>query len=193
MASLVRAEEVDPLAAVWPAFTASAASWVGRPDVARAAIRRALRVNADLPIAQYIYGTILALDADYDAAIEAERRAAKGNPAWRFGLGYVLARAGQREEARRIAADLARDPDGLAAWGLAEIHAWLGEPDEAFRWLEVAFAARWNWILWLDFNPAFAPLREDPRFEALLRRAGAPRSPGRRSQRGFSDPTTNPA
>jgi TolB-like protein/tetratricopeptide (TPR) repeat protein len=146
MASLQRAEEVDPLTGQWAAFTASAASWSGRPDVAHAAIRRALAVDPELPIAQYVYATILALDGDSAGAIAAARRAAAGNRVWKFSLGYVLARAGQNEEARGIAAELSREPDGMTAWGLAEIHAALGEPDQAFEWLEISRARRWNWM-----------------------------------------------
>ena len=189
MASLQRAEEADPLTGLWPAFTASAASWTGRRNIAHAAISRAVALNDSLPITHYVRGTILALDGDFDGAIAAERKATALSRRWTFGLGYVLALAGQRDEARRIAAELQRAPDGLDAWGLAEIYSALGEPDQAFHWLDVSRRARWNWIPWVDFDPAFAGLRDDPRFAAFRREVGAPRCGSCAGKRPASTPS----
>jgi hypothetical protein len=59
-------------------------------------------------------------------------------------------------------------------WGLAEIYAALGEKDQAFRWLEAGFKSRFSWMPWIDKNPRFAPLRDDPRFQDVLRRLNLP-------------------
>jgi hypothetical protein len=57
---------------------------------------------------------------------------------------------------------------------LAEINTYLGDKEEAFRWLEKAFEERPNWIPWLKVEPSLDPLRSDPRFGALLQRMGLP-------------------
>jgi serine/threonine protein kinase len=54
---------------------------------------------------------------------------------------------------------------------LAEIHAHLGEFDAAFEWLEKAYAER-NQMENLIFDECWDPLRDDPRFKALLKRVG---------------------
>jgi hypothetical protein len=55
---------------------------------------------------------------------------------------------------------------------LAEINTYLGNKDEAFRWLEKAFEIRSTWMPWIKVDPSLDSLRADPRFTALLLRMG---------------------
>ncbi len=48
------------------------------------------------------------------------------------------------------------------------IYASLGEKDQAFEWLEKAYQARDSSMFMVD--PQLDPLRDDPRFQDLLRR-----------------------
>ena len=58
------------------------------------------------------------------------------------------------------------------AYGMALMASGLGNNLEAIRWLETSFAEGSLWSLALRSDPMLAPLREDPRFQALLRRCG---------------------
>jgi len=58
------------------------------------------------------------------------------------------------------------------AYRLAEINAYLGDKEEAFRWLEKAYESRTNWMPWIRVDPSLDALRSDSRFDALLRRMG---------------------
>jgi TolB-like protein/DNA-binding winged helix-turn-helix (wHTH) protein/Tfp pilus assembly protein PilF len=59
---------------------------------------------------------------------------------------------------------------------IAAIYTRLGQEDEAFRWLDVAFKRRLPHLIWdLPANPDFDDLRSDPRYADLLRRI-VPRS-----------------
>jgi tetratricopeptide (TPR) repeat protein len=53
---------------------------------------------------------------------------------------------------------------------LAEINTYLGDKEEAFRWLQKAYDERPNWIPFIKVDPSLDPLRSDPRFRALLHR-----------------------
>ena len=57
---------------------------------------------------------------------------------------------------------------------LAEINTYLGDKEEAFRWLEEAFQVRSALMPWIRVDPSLDALRSDPRFGALLRRMGLP-------------------
>ena len=57
---------------------------------------------------------------------------------------------------------------------IAQLYALLGQKDAAFKWLEKAFQEHNAEIVGLKAFPFFDPLRDDPRFAALLRRAGLP-------------------
>jgi hypothetical protein len=48
----------------------------------------------------------------------------------------------------------------------------MGNKDEALAWLEKAYSQHSNVLTTLKVEPAFDPLRSDPRFQDLLRRVG---------------------
>jgi len=91
-------------------------------------------------------------------------------------LAYVLARYGRTEDARRIAEPLARE--SREAYGSACLRATidvaLESTDSAFQLLTECFDARDVEFRFLSVDPRYDPIREDPRFTALLRRAGLP-------------------
>ena len=57
---------------------------------------------------------------------------------------------------------------------LSRIHAALGEKDQAFELLESAFEEREEELTWLKVHFVYDPLRDDPRFDDLMRRVGFP-------------------
>jgi TolB-like protein/Flp pilus assembly protein TadD len=104
-------------------------------------------------------------------------REAPADPARHAQYGLILARLGQKEEAigegkRAVellpeSQDALDGPQGTAA--LAEIYAWTGEFDEAFRLLDHLLAVPSNiTVPMLKLEPAWDPLRRDPRFQALI-------------------------
>ena len=57
----------------------------------------------------------------------------------------------------------------------ARVYIGLGEPDRAFEWLRKGYAERNDNLLGLGVDPAYDPLRSDPRFAELLRGIGLAR------------------
>lgn len=99
------------------------------------------------------------------------------DPARHAQHGLILAALGQKEEAIREgkhavkllpeSQDALDGPSGTAA--LAQIYAWTGESDEAFRLLDHLLTVPSNiTIPMLKLDPAWDPLRQDPRFQALI-------------------------
>jgi hypothetical protein len=62
----------------------------------------------------------------------------------------------------------------VTSYGLALVHAGLGETDAAFACLDRAFAERSHWLVWLRLDPRWKGLRSDRRFAELIRRIGFP-------------------
>jgi hypothetical protein len=56
--------------------------------------------------------------------------------------------------------------------GIATVYAGLGEKEEALAWLEKAYEARSDFIVFIKVDPAWDDLRSDPRFQDVLRRIG---------------------
>jgi hypothetical protein len=88
--------------------------------------------------------------------------------------GWVYARSGDREKALRILNEFAElSGAGYAPdINLAHIYAGLGDKDRALQCLEKACDKTVSWIAFIKVDPKLDPLRSDPRFDQVLRRAG---------------------
>jgi TolB-like protein/Flp pilus assembly protein TadD len=113
------------------------------------------------------------------AAYEAGRRLAGGIAGPSFGLAHLEAAAGNEAEARRILVELtaARDSRVVSAWGIAAVHASLGDVDEAFSWLEIAITEKASGLMWLRMHPRLDPIRQDPRYWPMVERVGLADAP----------------
>jgi uncharacterized protein HemY len=54
-------------------------------------------------------------------------------------------------------------------------YAQLGDKDQAFAWLEKAYEKHDMELVRLKYNLRFDPIRDDPRFQDLLRRMNFPK------------------
>lgn len=86
----------------------------------------------------------------------------------------IYAGTGQAAEARRILAGIKAKMKTSYVMPIvvAEIHAALGDRDEAFAWLEKAYRERCAYLYGIKCDAWFDSLRDDPRFTDLLRRIG---------------------
>ncbi|MEK7316997.1 MAG: hypothetical protein AAB011_12515, partial [Candidatus Eisenbacteria bacterium] len=81
---------------------------------------------------------------------------------------------GNVAQARSMLAELTagRATRVVSAWGIAALHASLGDVDEAFRWLDVAVEEGATGLIFLRVHPRIDRIREDARYLPLLRRVG---------------------
>jgi serine/threonine-protein kinase len=87
---------------------------------------------------------------------------------------WVLACAGETTRARALLAELISRPGSVRPSLLAAVHSGLGEINEAFAWLERAWSERDGSMMGLKVYPYFRPLKNDPRYTALLMRIRFP-------------------
>lgn len=109
---------------------------------------------------------------EYDKAIANAEKNAQTNPSDRSlaFLGWALARAGKRAEANAILQRLIEN-EKTFPYCVAFVQIGLDNRDAAFPLLEKGVNDR-SYVLRLKTEPIFDPLRSDPRFAALLQRAG---------------------
>src|SRR5438128_9858250 len=90
------------------------------------------------------------------------------------GLAITYARMGRQIEARKILDQLLQEREKRYVSGplIAAVYVALGEKEEAFRWLERAFAEHSAILQWIAFLPEFRALHSDARFPQLLQRIG---------------------
>jgi len=93
------------------------------------------------------------------------------------GLGHAYALSGNRAEAQKALDHLQELSSNryVAPYSVAVIYAGLGEKDQAFAWLDRAYADRSYYLaVYLTTDARLDSLRSDPRFTDLLRRVGLP-------------------
>jgi Flp pilus assembly protein TadD len=90
-----------------------------------------------------------------------------------FG-SYALAKSGKQAEARAGLEELmSLSKKGyVSPYNIALVHNGLGDRDETLAWLERAYEQRDARMVFLKVEPKWNNLREDARFQDLLRRVG---------------------
>ncbi len=127
--------------------------------------------------AQHTLGLAYEQMGKHGEAIAAFQRAltgSGGNPVPLAALAHAYATAGRRREATGKLNELRQlSKQGyVPPYWMALAHAGLGEKEMGFVWLEKALEEHDVWLVWLKREPRFDVLRNDPRFEHLLRRIG---------------------
>ena len=89
-------------------------------------------------------------------------------------LAYAYARMGKMTEAKEILSNLlvlVQEAPRNAGY-VAIVSAAVGDREQALTWLEKAYDQHSSMIGWLKTDPRFDSLRQEPRFQELLRRLG---------------------
>jgi len=91
-------------------------------------------------------------------------------------MGYAHGLNGQRAEAETLLSILQDISERryISPYSLLLIHLALGPLERVFQLLEQLYEERNDWLVWLKVSPELKKLRNDPRFQDLLRRIGFP-------------------
>jgi len=169
-----RAAELDPRSPVVHVVLAWVYWWIDGPEPdALAQMRLAKELEPSFVVAQSDEGMLLGdagRTAEGIAALERGLAMSVDGSLERgvslAGLGVVFADAGEPDRAREMLARL-REEGGMSFWESLVLAA-LGDTEAAFEALdEVEWTSVYVWDLLV--LPGFAPLRDDPRYEALVR------------------------
>jgi tetratricopeptide (TPR) repeat protein len=133
----------------------------------------AIELDPSFPTAYLAAGWVYQHDGRHDQAITAIGRCAELTDRCPFAmaaLGCALAEVGRTGEARAVLVEL--EARGADAWHLGQLYWKLGQEEHAFDLFERAVRERNPGFFVLARAPALERLIRDPRWSALLRRAG---------------------
>jgi DNA-binding winged helix-turn-helix (wHTH) protein/tetratricopeptide (TPR) repeat protein len=173
-----RAQELDP-GSLFTNTLAGAIHYLARQyDNALAILRSTIEMDADFKLAHYWLGQVYA------------RRGLVNDAISEFGIGIKLMGGSYDQivsltsldpksaevQANKICNEMKRlrSEAYVPAYEIATLYAFLKQVDEAFHWLETAFAERSSRLVLLNCSPSLDSLRQDPRFPALRQRVGLP-------------------
>jgi TolB-like protein len=95
--------------------------------------------------------------------------------AFRFAAeGLVAARTGDLMGAARAMTEAKQQFGNVLSYQFAQIRAQMGQADRAFTDLDDALAAKDPGLIYLNTDPFLDPIRDDPRFAALIRKLNFP-------------------
>jgi len=168
--------EIEPLSPLANFYAGMIYLDAGQHERAADLMERLLELNPNQVMGHYIFGLVLVKMGRFDQGIEELQEAVRltpGDSAVRTAaVGYAYAAAGKRREAQGVLDQLREYSQRAEVSPVlpAFIYAHLGDKDRAFELLEQALEERSPWIVNSMFDGRVDPLRDDPRFQDLLRR-----------------------
>lgn len=153
--------------------------YTGQYDEAVKQLKFVLELNKDFPPARLWLGRTYQELGKFDDALAEYQRVDERLREWPVSIaarGFVAGVAGRTDEAQIILAELEKlaGQKFVTSYGVALVHAGLGQNDAAFVWLNKAFDERSHWLVWLRLDPRWNGLRPDPRFAELVSRMRFP-------------------
>ncbi len=160
----------DPLNLVLRTSLGFSFLYNGHIEEAVSTFREIIALNPNVAGARFRLGLALIVKGEYDAALEAINAETRDG-FQSAGRALVYHALGNSERART-------ELDELIALGnvwtyeIAMVHAYRGDLDEAFAWLERAIERRDTALGFLVEDPFMANLHDDSRFELMVDRIG---------------------
>src|SRR5881409_316414 len=172
---VLEAKKLDPVSPI-TSYVATAAYLANdRINDAISEGQRTLQLDPNYFYLDSVLAAACREKGNFDQAIALYTKAQEATHLPSSGLAITYLRMGREMEARNILAQLvqAREKRYVSAPLIAAVSTALGDKEEAFRWLELAYEEHSGVLQWVAFLPEFRALHSDARFPHLLRRINA--------------------
>jgi len=169
-----RAQELDPLSLAIATDLGLLSYYQRDYEVAVQYLRAALAMDPKFHQASLALGLTYLQQGEQGKAVEvlrAANQAVGGAPSTMAALGFACALAGRTGEARVLLDSLlaASKEHYIPSFYVAGIYLGLGDRGRTFEWFDHACTEHCDMLGTLKVDPAFDPIRGDPRFASLLR------------------------
>ena len=164
--------ERDPLLVLGHEYRAYLLMGLIRFDEAEAGYRKVQELSPGRTSDAVIGTALLQQGKPQEALREVEKEIDEG---WRlFGLALVHHALGNRQKSTAALEALTNAHGEIMPVRVAEVHAWRGEDQLAFDWLDRAFEIGDSYIFDIKLNSYFQRLHGDPRYKAFLKKMKLP-------------------
>jgi tetratricopeptide (TPR) repeat protein len=179
MRAIETAQQRDPLSLAINTDLGFHYYYTRRYDDAVKQLKFVLDMNPNFPPAHLWLGRTYQELGRFDDALTAFAHVEERIRDWPVAIaarGFVAGVFGHAGHAREALAELQAlsAKRFVTSYGIALVHASLGENDAAFAALDKAFEERSNWLVWLRLDPRWNALRADARFAVLVSRMRFP-------------------
>ena len=175
IAKAQRGLEIDPLSALLSNDVAAAYYFARQYDQAIKQVQMTQEIEPGRPGSHIALGGIYDVKGMYEESIAEYQKAISlsERTSTILGLlGHAYAVSGKRNEAVKILNEMKEmsKQKYVSPYDLATVYVGLGEKDKALEQLNRAYEEQSGWIIYLNVEPVFDPLRAEPGFQDLLRR-----------------------
>ena len=150
---------------------------------ARATMERLLLLRPNDNHAHRVAADLFLFARDYNAALDHLQKMKHVPPDYKIALAYVLLKKWDRGWAitlldEVIVQQLKRIDEGGDVWSrtrytLAEAYSVMNDKDSSLNWLEKAVDKGWTQYRWIEIDPRFDTIRDDPRYTQIIDRMKA--------------------
>ena len=168
-----RAVDLDPLNAGSWEILAETEFFMGQLNQAVADVKKSLELNPDVFPGPLMLGKIYVLQGrPQDALPEIERVRYEPQRAFLYAIAYYA--LGRKKDSDAALSELITKYDTSDQYHIAEVYAFRNQSDEAFEWLDRAYAQRNTGLISTKVNPLLKSLHKDPRFATFLKKLNLP-------------------
>jgi DNA-binding winged helix-turn-helix (wHTH) protein/TolB-like protein/Tfp pilus assembly protein PilF len=178
IAELNKALQLDPLSPEINGFIAWPQYLKHDYDGALATCMKTMKLYPEYWVVHWMAGATYLIKGQLPQAIAETQKARALNPDSMENLATLAAAyaiSGDRAAANSLLSDLLnrRSTQYVSPMNMASIYHALGQTDQVFRWLSKAYEDRSEVLIVLDHDPQFDDLRNDTRFQELVRKVHA--------------------
>jgi tetratricopeptide (TPR) repeat protein len=171
---LSRAFELDPLSLIIVQSMGDPCFYAGRYEEAIAQYQRTIEMNSHFAPAHFSLGRAFEQVGMLKEAVAEFQKANElsGRMEAAPAMAHALAVMGAKGDAERILDRLLNQirERNVPSLAIAMMHLGLGNTAEAIEWIQRGYEQRSCWLVYLNVDPIFDPIRRDPRFQSVLKR-----------------------
>jgi tetratricopeptide (TPR) repeat protein len=169
-----RALEIEPLSTAGNINYSYALFYSGRIDESEAQTKKAIELAPDFWLSHYYLYNVYRFKGNNALAIEelAKSKDLRDETEPAKLIRESFAKGGWQGFLRAVTVEQA--PMKMTAYNMAGFYAEVGDQDRAFAALNEAIDKADQFIGFMKIDPFMKPLREDPRFQQVLKRVGFP-------------------
>jgi tetratricopeptide (TPR) repeat protein len=164
---------LDPLNAVSWESLGEVEFFMGQLDKAAADVKKALELSPDVWPGLILLSQIYVMQGrPQDALPEIELVRYDPERAFLYPIAYYA--LGRKRESDAALSKLIAKYHASLAYEIARVYAFRNQSDEAFEWLDRAYAQRDSGLIGTKVDPLLKNLHGDPRFAAFLKKLNLP-------------------
>ena len=173
-----KAHKLDPLSLVINSDLGLSFYFARQHNQAIEQFRKTIEIEPDYIYLHLYLGWAYIQMSMYEEALTEilkEKELLKGwNPLVETSLGVIYVQMDKREKTQEILDELIKrsELEYVSPFHIALVYFALGENDQGFEWLDIAYEKRDYWLLWIKIEPFLDNIRIDQRFKMLIKKMG---------------------